>query len=510
MTASSRRAIEEPPLLPGYEWIRDLGSGGFADVHLYRQQVPARRVAVKVVRRTTDAEGRAQLHREANSMAAVAGHPAIVELHGVGTTDDGRPYLVMEYCPVADVGEQIRVRPMPLDRALDVVIRLCGGLEMIHRAKIVHRDVKPGNIMMDAYGAPVLSDFGVASRIGALEEGALDGFSVLWAPPEQHDPTTHAHPTQDVWAMATTAWTLLTGRSPFEEPVGDNSAAGIAARVQDGRLRPLGRSDAPPELEAALRAAITVDPARRTRSAAELGRALQYVQELMGKPVTQMDLREDPFRTPLELPDAQAPIDLDDDEEATRLRATPPIDESTRMHSPDFSLFAQAPQEDEWTVRAAPGSDTPPSSIPTATGRRGTHPATLLALVLVGAVVTGTIVVAMLTQGGRIIPPPGGSDLIQSHTPVDDPVPTIPEAVSKITAKVEGKEIVWTWEEGSSAQERTYVWVLRRPGNKEETGSVTGSNARTEAASGRNCLELVVVGEAGRQSDPVEECIDVP
>ena len=92
---------------------------------------------------------------------------------------------------------------------------------MLHRNGYVHRDIKPANVMFDSYSYPVLGDFGVAARIGALEKGSLDGFSVLWAPPEQHNRSTHAHPTQDVWALATTLWTFLSGRSPFEDPVGD-------------------------------------------------------------------------------------------------------------------------------------------------------------------------------------------------------------------------------------------------------------------------------------------------
>ena len=78
----------------------------------------------------------------------------------------------------------------------------------------MHRDIKPSNIMLDAYGKPVLADFGVASKIGKLEVGAFDGFSVLWAPPEQQDMNSPAVPTQDVWALASTMWTFITGRSP--------------------------------------------------------------------------------------------------------------------------------------------------------------------------------------------------------------------------------------------------------------------------------------------------------
>ena len=209
MTPSVPARRLPPPELPGHTWLRSLGSGGFADVHLYRQEQPAREVAVKVARSVGDQVEYAQIRHEADVMTSIAGHPAVVELYSIGTSPDGRPYLEMEFCPVANVAEQVRRMPLAVDRALDVVIGLCGGVEMLHRNGYVHRDIKPANVMFDSYSYPVLGDFGVAARIGALEKGSLDGFSVLWAPPEQHNRSTHAHPTQDVWALATTLWTFL-------------------------------------------------------------------------------------------------------------------------------------------------------------------------------------------------------------------------------------------------------------------------------------------------------------
>ena len=166
------------PAITGYTWVRALGSGGFADVHLYHQLLPSRDVAIKIVRSPGDHAGVEELRREADALAAVGGHPAVVELHGVGVTDDARPYLVMEYCPVADIGDQVRSRPLAVDQALDMMVQVCGGVEVLHRCGLVHRDIKPGNLMLDAYGRPVLGDFGVAARVGALESGLVDGFSV--------------------------------------------------------------------------------------------------------------------------------------------------------------------------------------------------------------------------------------------------------------------------------------------------------------------------------------------
>ena len=377
MTPSVPSRRLPPPELPGHTWLRALGSGGFADVHLYRQELPAREVAVKVARSVGDQVEYAQIRHEADVMTSIAGHPAVVELYSIGTSPDGRPYLEMEFCPVANVAEQVRRMPMAVDRALDVVIRLCGGVEMLHRNGYVHRDIKPANVMFDSYNYPVLGDFGVASRIGALEKGSLDGFSVLWAPPEQHNRSTHAHPTQDVWALATTLWTFLSGRSPFEDPVGDNSAASVAARVYEGRIRGLSRPDAPKELERVLRHAMQLDPRKRTASAAELGRQLQDIQTLMGRPVTKMELRDGNTVGSFGAHGSSAGAADDGaaswgavqgdnspnaaQDEATRLRAMPSIDaERTRLRAPSLDLGQAAASSSAEAAAPSPASVTNP------------------------------------------------------------------------------------------------------------------------------------------------------
>ncbi|QWW19815.1 serine/threonine protein kinase [Schaalia sp. 19OD2882] len=539
------------PTISGYTWVRALGAGGFADVHLYRQQVPSRDVAVKVVRQVQDERGARELRREANAMASVAGHPAVVELYAVGTTTDGRPYLVMEYCPVADVAEQVRTRPMGLDKALDTMIRLCGGVEMLHRCGLVHRDIKPANIMMDNYGKPVLCDFGVASPMGALEPGALDGFSVLWAPPEQQDPRTHAHPTQDVWALAATTWTLLSGRSPFEDPIGENTVASIATRVRSGRMRALGRADAPAELEAALRAAMALDPVERTASAAELGRALQHVQEIMGRPVTVMELRDEApqFGTgPGHVPEGGP--------DGTRLRGMPSVDaDRTRLHSIpsiDFDSESPVPVMDVWRTSAT--SERRVTSIDElpeweerarrSGARNGTHPLVVVALVGVGALVSAALVVSLLTDGGQISLAGGGSATPAGvpeaaasggQPPVETPAPA---PVSGLQGQVKGSEVVWTWREGSTVEDeqsadqdaqsgpgataspepgvvtagkaKSYIYTATRPGSDEVTKGAKNTTATVQASAGQNCLEVVAVGDDGRQSTPVRACVQVP
>ena len=216
------------PRIEGFRWIRALGSGGFADVHLYHQQVPSRDVAIKIARSNVEG-GNEAIRHEADAMARVSSHPTIVNLHGVGALDDGREFLIMEYCPVTNIADQVRAHPMDVPAALDLIIRISSGVEMLHRMGYVHRDIKPGNIMLDSYQSPVLTDFGVSARIGEGRDGGLEGFSVMWAPPEQHDGSAPADPSQDVWALGASLWTLLVGRSPFEDPIGDNSTVAVAA-----------------------------------------------------------------------------------------------------------------------------------------------------------------------------------------------------------------------------------------------------------------------------------------
>ena len=115
-------------------------------------------------------------------------------------------------------------------------------------------------------------------------------FSVMWAPPEQIAGTARAHPTQDVWALGATLWTLLMGRSPFEVEDGDNSAHAVAQRVARGRVSRIDRPGVPDAVTAIVRRAMSLDPEQRFGSAAALGYALQTVEREMHRPVTEMKL----------------------------------------------------------------------------------------------------------------------------------------------------------------------------------------------------------------------------
>lgn len=282
---SRRRPSSTPPVLRGFEYRAHLGSGGFADVFLYADNAANRDVAVKVLLQDSLAPGvRQQFESEARLMGRLSSHPSIVTVFQTGIAGDGRPYLVMEYCPRPNLGARFRTQRMSVPEALDLIVDICGAVETAHRAGILHRDIKPANILVTDYERAVLTDFGIAATIAAQHEN--QGMSVPWAPPEFAEG--RGWPASDVWSLAATLYSLLAGRAPFEVPGGDNSAATMLHRSANEVLPRLGRTDVPPMLEEVLGVAMAKDPARRFSSALDFGRALQRVQTSMQLPETKI------------------------------------------------------------------------------------------------------------------------------------------------------------------------------------------------------------------------------
>ena len=154
--------------IAGYDRAVEIGRGGFAVVYRARRIAfaPGRRdQGAHAGRSTTNAAGR--FDRERQVLGALAQHPHIVTVYDSGTTADGSPYLVMEYLPGGPLSAQLSQRgPLDVRRVADIAVKLCGALETAHRTGILHRDIKPDNMLLSRYGEPVLADFGIARMRG--------------------------------------------------------------------------------------------------------------------------------------------------------------------------------------------------------------------------------------------------------------------------------------------------------------------------------------------------------
>lgn len=286
-----QRLPSSPPILPGLAYIRPLGSGGFADVFLYGQDMPRRDVAVKVLPSDArDADLLRMFNAEADVLAHLSAHPSIVTVYQAGISADGRPYIVMEFCP-GSLAQRYRVERMPVAEVLSIGVRMAGALESAHHAGLIHRDVKPSNILVTTFGAPVLADFGISSSLAPHGADEMLAMSVPWSAPEVVAEQTAGTVASEVWSLGATVYSLLAGHSPFERRErGQNSREQLRRRIARATYTDISRTDVPPSLQVVLATAMSRNPGDRQPSARAFGEALQRVQSELGSPATPLEV----------------------------------------------------------------------------------------------------------------------------------------------------------------------------------------------------------------------------
>ena len=189
----------------GFEEPEEIGRGGFGVVYRCAQRALDRTVAVKVLAADLEPDNLERFVREQVAMGQLSGHPHIVSVFQVGTTATGLPYIVMQYHPHGSLAAKIADSgPVGWRDALHVGVKIAGALETAHRRGILHRDVKPANILLTEYGEPQLTDFGIARVAGGFEtsDGAIMGSPAYTAPEVLlGDPP---DVTSDVYSLAST------------------------------------------------------------------------------------------------------------------------------------------------------------------------------------------------------------------------------------------------------------------------------------------------------------------
>ncbi|GAA1748458.1 serine/threonine-protein kinase [Agromyces humatus] len=468
----SRRLPSTPPNLPGFEFVRVLGSGGFADVFLYEQNMPRRLVAVKVLLAgVVNDDMRQMFQAEANLMAQLSSHPSILTVYQASVAADGRPYLVMEYCS-ASIGQRYRATQLPIAEVLSIGVRIASAVETAHQQGVLHRDIKPSNILTTAFGHPVLSDFGIAATLGQVESSDTVGLSIPWSAPEVLHDEVSGTVASEVWSLGATVYSLLAGRSPFEITGGDNGTAALMARIAKAKVPPTGRDDVPPNLEALLARAMSRDPRARQTSAVEFIRDLQSIEAELGL-----------AQTPIEVViDDWALVTTIDDDERTRVSRVHPVTVGGGRRRRRGPTAAGATAGAGASATESRSRETSSSS--TARGvRRVPHLAWGVSLVAVLLLALSGAGVWAVVQGTR-------------STPV----------VSNVQGTVVGTVVTFTWSDpGLQAGDVYIVSIDGVPSPVQREGNFT-----LEVADRDRVCATVVVSRDGRPGQPsIERCVDV-
>jgi predicted Ser/Thr protein kinase/tetratricopeptide (TPR) repeat protein len=268
-------AVKISILPPRFRHPELIGRGGMGDIYRATDSVLGRVVAIKILaeRFAQDASVRERFTREALAAARLSGEPNTVTIYDVGEHDD-RPYIVMEHLSGGSLDDVLRDGgAQPPERVFTWLEEAGRALDVAHREGVVHRDVKPANLMLDGEGNVHVADFGIASSAG-MESLTMTG-TVLgtagYLSPEQAQGE-RAGPASDRYALGIVAWELLAGRRPFES---ESATAEAAAHVNAPIPAVSAAADLPRELDPVFERALAKDAAQRYGTAGEFVAALR-------------------------------------------------------------------------------------------------------------------------------------------------------------------------------------------------------------------------------------------
>src|SRR5919109_246914 len=279
MTVTGQSPLIETTLSGRYRIDAEIASGGMSTVYLAFDQTLERPVAVKVLHSEIcgDPSALERFRREARTVAQLS-HPNVVMVIDAGE-DDGRPYIVFEHIQGETLKDRIRrLGPLPISAAVAYAIEIGRALEAAHERQLVHRDVKPQNVLIDEEARAKVTDFGIARNLGGeglplTAAGRVIGTTDYVSPEQALDH--QVTPQTDVYSLGIVLYEMLTGEVPFKgESKMDVAAKHVRESLPDVQKRR-------PEISAALAAiverATAKEPSNRYRSATEMVRELEDV-----------------------------------------------------------------------------------------------------------------------------------------------------------------------------------------------------------------------------------------
>ncbi|MDQ6799519.1 MAG: tetratricopeptide repeat-containing serine/threonine-protein kinase [Acidobacteriota bacterium] len=259
-----------------YRIIRQIGSGGMGEVYLAEDPKLQRNVALKILSEP-DEKAKRRFVREAITASQIS-HPNVAVVYEAGEADDGTAFIAMQYVEGETLRDRLRRGPMEIPEVIRIVTEVADALEDAHRRGIVHRDIKPGNIMIDARGHAKVLDFGIAKVLDAGQvvtpdqatetaqtaAGTFVG-TLQYVSPEQATGGL-LDQRSDIFSLGIVLYEMLTGSNPFAA----NSFLETVRRIREVALPPIARGDCPPQLKRIAARCVEKDPERRYQNARDL------------------------------------------------------------------------------------------------------------------------------------------------------------------------------------------------------------------------------------------------
>ncbi|WP_141584193.1 serine/threonine-protein kinase [Actinomadura sp. WMMA1423] len=272
--------------VPGYRVLEQVGEGGFSVVYRAHQERLDRMVALKVLSiSAVDDAAMRRFQRECKITGRLSGHPNIVTVLDTGTTRSGRPYIAMEYFEHGALTDRLaREGPLPVAEVLRIGVKMAGALAATHETDVLHRDVKPQNVLLSRYGEPALADFGIARLVDSFDGTHTQAFTPHHAAPEVLEGR-QPGVGSDLYSLGSTLYQLLAGRPAFKGPRGEGIAQ-LMLRILNDPPPPFARPDVPRQVMDVIAHSMAKTPEQRFANGVEFAQALQRVQAELGLPVT--------------------------------------------------------------------------------------------------------------------------------------------------------------------------------------------------------------------------------